>query len=222
MNDLAQAALWSAVFAAGVVACVAARAAGLATTYVRDCLHVGAGLWILGWPHWRRPVAPSLIVLGVAAATLGAPALAGRVRAIARFRDAVSGGDERWSGLVLYTASYAALTWVGLRGQAFPAAAALLALSLGDGLGGAVGRRWGRHRYTVPGGKPKSLEGSAVVALAAAGGAWIAAALFGAPVRATTVVGAGLVAAAAEAAAPRAMDNLAVPAAVWLFLGALR
>jgi dolichol kinase len=32
------------------------------------------------------------------------------------------------------------------------------------------------------------------------------------------LLGIGLVAAAAEAAAPRASDNLAIPAAVWIFL----
>jgi phytol kinase len=96
-----------------------------------------------------------------------------------------------------------------------PAALGLVALSFGDGIGGAVGRRFGRHRYQVPGAKPKSLEGSLGVLLAACVGSVLVAQLFGHPLSAPVVLGLGLCAAVTEALAPRGSDNLLIPAAVW-------
>src|SRR5262249_23294196 len=102
-----------------------------------------------------------------------------------------------------------------------PTAAGLLALALGDGLGGLVGRLWGRHRYRVPWAKTKRLEGTLVVAVFAALGAAIAAQRVGLPLPAGRLLAAGLAAAVAEALAPRATDNLLVPLAVWLVTGGL-
>jgi phytol kinase len=218
MSDLALVGLWLAVLCGGIGVCVAARAAGLATTHVRDLLHVGSGVWVLGWPYWSSPVWPAAIVLVAAAAVAAVPWLSRRVRWLGRFERSISDGDERWMGVALYTGAFAVMTCAGLWGRAFPAAAALLALSLGDGIGGAVGRRFGRHRYRLPWGKQKSLEGSAAVAVLAAAGGLIAALWLAVPVTAAVLLGIGLVAAAAEAAAPRASDNLAIPAAVWIFL----
>src|SRR5436190_1567558 len=81
---------------------------------------------------------------------------------------------------------------------------ALLALALGDGLGGAVGRRFGRHPLRVPFGKPKSWEGAAAVAGFAALGAWIALRWYGAGAGPLAVLGAGAIAGVAEALSPRA------------------
>jgi len=56
------------------------------------------------------------------------------------------------------------------------------------------------------------------VALLSAAGIALAAWRFGLPSTTLAVVAGGLAASAAEALAPRATDNLAVPAAVWLVL----
>jgi dolichol kinase len=98
------------------------------------------------------------------------------------------------------------------------AAGALLALALGDGVGGAVGRRFGRRVLRVPFGKPKSWEGAAAVTAFAAAGVWLALRWYGAPAGVVLVAGAGVVAGIAEALAPRATDNLLVPAAVFAWL----
>jgi dolichol kinase len=223
MSDLPLAGLWVAVLAAGLGVCLLARALGLAVTYVRDLLHVGTGLWVLGWPYWAAPAAPLWIVGGALVGVLAVPALAARVRPLGKLRDSVSDREERWSGIVLYVASYAALTALGLLGgAAFPAGSALLALSLGDGLGGAVGRAFGRHRFRMPWAKGKSLEGSAAVAVFAALGAWGLARWLGVEPGWWRLAGTGLVAAVAEAAAPRATDNLLVPGAVFGFLALMR
>jgi dolichol kinase len=215
MTDLALAGGWLGLLGAALGACMLARALGLPATYVRDGLHIGAGVWIVGWPWWDGPVLPVAIVALAALITALMPALARESRLAARLVRSVTGGDERWTGLVHYTLAYAVFTTLGLVGDPFPAAAALLALSLGDGLGGAIGRKLGRHHFRAPGAKPKSLEGSVVVALAAMIGVAVAAHLFGRDVSGLAVLGLGVVASATEALAPRSTDNLLIPIAVW-------
>ncbi len=217
MVDGFQAALWTGILIFGLLVCLALHKAGLATTYVRDLLHVGGGAWVFGWPFWHSATAPICITVAATVGLLIVPAFAERIALLARLQQSVSGGDERWSGLTLYAASFASMTWLATRSSGFSAAAALLALALGDGIGGAVGKRFGRHFFAAPGGKRKSVEGSAAVAIAAGLGGWIASAYFGAGARAPVLIGIGLVAAAAEALAPRASDNVLVPAAIWLF-----
>jgi dolichol kinase len=216
MTDLMWTGIWLGILGLGLGGCVIMRALGMPSTYVRDLLHVGAGTWIIGWRWWSEPVLPVLIVVVAALVVALVPLVAVRVPLARRFRDSVSGDDERWDGLVLYTLAFTALTAIGLAGAPFPAAAGLLALSLGDGLGGAAGRRFGRHHYRWPWAKRKSLEGSAVVALGAGVGAVAAAALLDVSITPATVVALALVAALAEAMAPRSTDNALVPASVWV------
>ncbi|HEU5059168.1 MAG TPA: hypothetical protein VFU21_21695 [Kofleriaceae bacterium] len=218
MSDLALALVWSGVLGAGIAGAVVLRHLGLAATHVRDLLHVGAGIWVIGWRWWDGALIPLAIVSAVALVVADVPRLRRRHRAAARLHDAVTGGEERWGGLILYTISYAVFTAVGLVGDPVPAAAALLALSLGDGIGGAVGQRFGRHRFRAPGGKWKSLEGSAAVAVMAMAGAALASAWLGGSLGTARILCAGLVAATAEVAAPRGTDNVLVPASVWLAL----
>lgn len=218
MRDGALALLWLVVLAGGLGACAVLARLGVARTHVRDVLHVGAGVWVVGWPAWTRPAVPVAITALALAGVLLLPVLAQRAAWAARAQAVVAGGGEQWSGIALYVLSFFALTALGLWGQPFPAAAALLALALGDGVGGAVGLRWGRHRFQVPWAKAKSLEGTLAVAVFAALGVWLAALLFDVPASAGRVVLAGLVAAAVEAVSPRASDNVLLPAAVWVLL----
>jgi len=216
VNDAWLVAASAAAVGAGLVGCVALMRLGVATTYVRDLLHVGAGVvWVMTWPWWTSWVVPVTLVAVVAAGTAMVPLLARRFRWAASLRSSVAGGDETWGGLTAYTFACFLFTAAGFLAQPVPAAAAIAALALGDGVGGAIGRRFGRLRYRFPWGKHKSLEGSLAVALAstlgvAAVGWWL-----GAPLPLPVAAAAGVVAALAEAAAPRAGDNLLVPAAVW-------
>src|SRR5574338_329733 len=149
-SDLAFAGMWLGVLAAALVGCIVLHGFGLASTYVRDLLHVGAGVWIVGWPHWHGGALPIAIVATVALATTVLPTVAGKSRLAARVVHSVTNGDEHWTGLVHYTVMYALLTVIAQVSDPLPAAAALLALSLGDGIGGAVGRTFGRHHYQLP------------------------------------------------------------------------
>ena len=222
MHDGLLVLVWSAVFAGGLAVCLWLARRGLARTYVRDVLHVGAGVWPLGWKAWNSPWPPVLVALTGFLLLLAVPLLAPRVAAARAVQRAVSGEGEAWSGLVLYALSAVAFTAIGLLGNApFPAAAALFALALADGIGGLVGRLWGRHRYRVPWAKTKSVEGSLVVVGLAAIGTAMAALLYGAPFSVARALGAGLAAAVAESLAPRATDNVLVPLALWLAVGGL-
>jgi len=215
MSDAELATLWLAILFGGLCIAGGLGQVGLPRTHVRDLIHVGAGMWPLGWPFWQSPVPPVVIAGAALVAVALVPLLARRFPRLARVEAAVSGEDERWSGLTLYAASVAVLTPVGLLGPRFPAAAALFALALGDGIGGAVGLRFGRASFRVPGAKGKSLVGTLVVALFSALGVALAAHWFEAPVGTMTLVAAGLVAALAEALAPRGSDNVVLPAAVF-------
>jgi phytol kinase len=213
-----QAAIWLGILVSGVAFCVIVRRLGMPATYVRDFLHVGAGVWPLGWRWWPSPVGPIAIVAGALVGTTLVPTLSRQFRSVAAVRDSVSGGDERWTGLIAYVASFGVFTWLGLEDAMFPAAAALLALALGDGTGGAVGRRFGKHRFKVPWGKEKSLEGSLAVAALTAVGVLVAAAWFQAPVTLWSVVATSVAVSVMEALSPRASDNVIVPATAWVLL----
>jgi dolichol kinase len=214
MTDAALTLVWLAILGAGVGLCMLLHRRGVAATSVRDLLHVGAGVWVLGWPFWHVAWVP----IAVAGAVTAGIAVTPYLPFTAPLRDSVAAGDERWQGLTLYAFAVTGLTAVGLVVGSVPAAAALWALALGDGLGGLVGRRWGRHFYSAPGGKPKSLEGSVAVAVFAAAGVGLAAAWFRAPLASWQIGAAGAIAALAEAVAPRTGDNVVVPVAVWSFL----
>jgi dolichol kinase len=219
VTDGGKALLWLLAAAGGAGLALAWRRRGLPAAQVRDLVHLGAGAWVLGWPAWRSAAVPVTLAAGIAAFALALPFLAPRLEAAARFAESVTAGDERLGGVALFGASFAAFTaWGLLAGPPFPAAAALLALSLGDGMGGAVGRRFGRHHYRAPFAKQRSLEGSLAVALFGAAGVAIAAARFGASPGALAVAVAGLAAAVAEALSPRASDNALVPLAVFAAL----
>lgn len=222
MIDVGLLAAWVGLLAVAAGFCIAARRAGVESTYLRDLIHVGAGLWALGWPLWRYPLAPIGLGLAGAAATFAVPQFAGRGAMLGRFRDSISDAKEHWSGVRLYALSFAAGTVLGFSMDPMPAAAALLSLALGDGLGGLIGRRYGRHGFRTPGAKRKTLEGTAAVALFSAVGVALAMLRFGAPLAILPIVAAAAAAALAEALAPEGTDNLFVPASVWLVLMAMQ
>lgn len=184
-------------------------------TLVRDVLHVGAGVWPLGWPAWHGAAVPIAVAAVGCAGLLAVPLLTSRLGWARSVAASVSGDDERWTGLALYGVAALLMTVLAFWRVAFPAAAGLLALALGDGLGGLAGRRWGRVRYRVPWSKPKTLEGSLAVAVFSAVGIALAAWRFGVPLEPGWVLAGALVAAVAESLSPRSLDNLTVPLAVW-------
>lgn len=223
MSDLVLALLWSFLVMAGLAGAVILRRRGVAAARVRDLLHVGAGVWVFGWPAWERAWAALAIPWAAVALLAALPLVAPRRPPAARVVAAVTSEDERWVGLVLYALSFALFTTVAL-GTALgpdPAAAALLALAWGDGLGGALGSRLGRRTYRLPWAKRKSWLGSGVVAAGTVAGILAWSVWSGWAVGPGALGGAGVAAALAEATAPRGTDNLAVPVAVFAWFVAV-
>jgi CDP-diglyceride synthetase len=215
VSDGALALIWAAVFAGGIGVCVVLAIRGVPRTLVRDVLHVGAGAWPLGWPQWHGAAVPITVAALGCAGLLAVPALAMRFGWARKLAASVSGDDERWSGLALYGVSSLGMTVLGFERAAFPAAAGLLALALGDGVGGLIGRRWGRTRYRLPWAKSKTVEGSLGVAFFSAAGIALAGWWFGVALGSGLLLAGVLAAAVAEAVSPRSADNLTVPLAVW-------
>lgn len=216
MTDLALTAGWLAVLCAGLSACALLRRLGVPRTFVRDLLHVSTAVWVLGWPLWQAPWAPAILVISAALAAAAAPRWSRRSRLAARVVESVSDRDERWTGVTAYVAAYAIFTLLGLFVAPIPAAIGLLALSFGDGGGGAIGKHFGRLHYRMPWAKTKTLEGSFAVWGISAIAAWVGAKYFALSLPIAAAVTIGFAAAAAEALAPKSSDNLLVPAAAAL------
>jgi phytol kinase len=207
---------WMGGLVLGFAAVATLRRVGLPRTYARDLLHVGAGVWIIGWPWWTTLLVPLLVAWGTFALVAAVPYGASRSGVIGRARDSVAGEGEQWAGIVAYAASFAVLTTLALAfHQVTPAACAAAALSAGDGLGGLLGRRFGRHRFKLPWSKFKTWEGTAAVAFFSGLGVAVVLRLLSRPTDWGTIALLGVTSAAAEALAPRAWDNLTVPAAVF-------
>ncbi len=227
MHDFRLLLLWLSVLGGGVLFCVLTSSRGLKTTYVRDLLHIGTGLWVLGLPFWRSPAVPVAVTGAALAAVLATPLLARRLAGVGKFYRSVSDERETWSGIVLFVLAYFSLTTIGLlfRDLLFPAACAMAALSLGDGPGGLVGSRFGKAGYRLPWAKRKTWLGSAAVAAGAAvaiGVVWAwfryAAGMDPGTFNPLWLMVAAVAACLAEAASPRSSDNLLLPAAVFLTL----
>jgi len=215
MNDWVRGGAWGAVLLFGIAAVTLLHRAGMPRTYARDLLHVGAGVWLVGWPSWTERTVPLGIVWGTFVATALVPILSSKLPAIRRVQDSVAGEGERWAGIVAYTGSFAALTTLALVFQVVaPAACAAAAMCAGDGLGGLIGRRFGRHRYALPWSKAKTWEGTAAVFVFSALGIALALRVLSLPLKGETVLILAAVSAVAEALAPRTSDNAVVPAAV--------
>lgn len=127
--------------------------------FTRKIIHIGAGLWIWGilyfFDHWYFGVIPfaTFIVLNYI---------------FYRFQvfKAMDTGSST-PGTVYFAISITMLfVWMWRTGGAVDnipiAAAAVMAMTIGDALASIIGRRWGKHIYTFWG-SARSLEGSAVM-----------------------------------------------------------
>jgi dolichol kinase len=218
LPDAAWLVIWLGILLGLLVGCILLHKLGVPRTFVRDILHIGTGVWVFGWPYWHNPAIPIALVGLICLVIQFVPLISPRLGPAAQLQGSISGGDEKWTGIAYYTISFLGMTILGLLNRPAPAAGAILALCLGDGIGGAVGLHLGRIKYRVPGAKTKSLEGSIAVAIAAGVGIALAGAWMGATPPLATIVVAGVVAAVVEALSPRATDNLAIPPAVWAVL----
>jgi dolichol kinase len=187
--------------------------------FTRKIIHIGAGLWIWGllalFEHWTIGIIPfaTFIVLNY----------------VFYRRQAFKAMDsaESTPGTVYFAISITVLFALLWRTDGSPdrvpiAAAAVMAMTLGDALASIVGTRWGEHSYTTFGHR-RTWEGTQAMAIFSFLGIFATLWLLpgsplsphSVPLGMPAVLGLSLagaaVATAAEALSPAGTDNLSVP-----------
>jgi dolichol kinase len=187
--------------------------------FTRKLVHIGAGMWVFGvlalFDTWYIGIIPFATFIGLNYLFL-------RLRLF----EAMDSQDST-PGTVYFAFSITVLFLIFWRTQspddrAVFAAAGTMAMTWGDALAALVGKRFGRHRYTILG-STRSWEGSAVMYIASFVSMLLTLQLVpgsslsptGSLIGLTTSVVAALVAALivtiAEAFSPHGTDNLSVP-----------
>jgi dolichol kinase len=194
--------------------------------FTRKVVHVGAGMWVFGvlglFEHWYIGIIPfaSFILLNY---------ITYRYRLIGAVDD-----EDSTPGTVYFALSITILFVLFWRTDSpndmgYIAAGAVMAMTWGDAMASLIGRRWGKHRYTVRH-DTRSWEGSAAMVIASTIAIFLTLLLLPgsslAPSVAPLGVGVGFIAALAAAVAaavaegisPRGTDNISVPLVAALVL----
>jgi phytol kinase len=188
---------------------------GLSVDFTRKFIHIAVGMWAYG----------TVLLFKMRTFAIIPPLAFVAINAFSYWRGtfkAMETGERGNLGTIYFPLSFTAIVWL-LWDQRPLVVASLMPMTWGDALAAVIGQRFGKRRYTVLG-STRSLEGSAVMFLAA----WVAVfaplVLFGAaaPVTALWVsVVTALGAAAVEAVSPWGIDNLTVPAVSAVILALL-
>ncbi len=187
---------------------------GYAVDFTRKFVHIAVGMWAYGTVLLFRQRGAAII-----------PPLAFVVINAVSYRvgmfKAMETGEKGRFGTIYFPISFAALIWL-LWDRPHLLVAGLMPMTWGDALAAVVGRRAGRHYYTVCGSR-RSLEGSLVMFIAGWITALVPLLVLAVPpvaidravvVAALTAFGAAVV----EAISPWGIDNLTVPAISALIL----
>jgi dolichol kinase len=187
--------------------------------FTRKIIHIGAGLWIWGilyfFDHWYFGIIPfaTFIVLNYVFYRLQS------------FK--AMDTTESTPGTVYFAISITVLfAWLWRTGEGVDrvpiAAAAVMAMTLGDAFASIIGRRWGKHTYTFFG-HTRSWEGTAAMAVTSLIGITLTLSLLqGSVLSPNSVLLSGsevvmlslagtAAAAVSEALSPAGTDNLSVP-----------
>jgi phytol kinase len=193
----------------------------LAPEHSRKLFHAAGGLTTLAFPwlfHSQWPV------LALAPLTVAALLALKYVRGLRRGLGAVLYGVERRSLGEVYLPLGVTLVWLLSGGHPLLYCVPVLILALADPAAALVGMRYGRTRYVSVGGE-KSVEGSlafVAVAFVAVLPPLLAGTAPEGSSAALIALNVALIAMVAEAVAWRGLDNLFIPIASYVALGALR
>jgi len=181
---------------------------GYSVEFTRKFIHIAVGMWAYGtvllFERRTFAIIPPLAFVAINALSYWQGTF-----------KAMETGEKGQLGTIYFPISFAALIWL-LWGRPHLLVASLMPMTWGDALAAVIGRRIGRHRYTVAG-STRSLEGSGVMFLAS----WVATFLplvLLAPGALSPAAAAGAAAITAlaatiiEAISPWGIDNLTVPA----------
>jgi dolichol kinase len=192
---------------------------GYPQDFTRKIVHVGAGMWVFGvlalFETWYAGVAlfGSFVVLNY---------LFYRRRLFEAMDEADSTPGTVYFAFSIMVLFLAFWRTNSAHDRCYIAAGGAMAMTWGDALASLIGRRWGRHRYTI-GGSTRSWEGSAAMFLASSltifatlrsmPGSRFAPQAAPLPLDAALAAAlvSALVATTAEAVSPAGTDNLSVP-----------
>jgi dolichol kinase len=202
-----------------VLAELVRRWRGYPQDFTRKIVHVGAGMWVFGvlglFDTWYIGVIPFATFIGI-----------NYILWRSRFLEAMDAPDSS-PGTVYFALSITLLFLAFWRtdspdDRGYIAAAGTMAMTWGDAMAAIVGKRFGRHTYTVSG-ATLSYEGSAAMFIASFSAMFLTILLvpgsalgpltppLGAGVALAAALAAAAVATLAEAVSPAGTDNLSVP-----------
>ncbi len=184
---------------------------GVSSKVLRELTHMSMGVWPILWFLFETHVVATIVPLIVTLILALAPPKIQRV---------FSDKDEKHIGLVFYAFSFTVITWFFY--MKFYGAAAIFCLSFGDGLGGLVGSRYGKHSYKIPWVKVKTIEGSLTIFIVSFLAIIIAQFIFGNTIDILLSLLGAIFVTIIEAISPYHSDNLTIPlllAPLLYFLG---
>lgn len=202
------------VFGAIGIAEVLRKWRGYSVEFTRKFIHIAVGMWAYG----------TILLFETRGFAIIPPLAFTIINAISyRYETfkAMETGERSQLGTIYFPISFAAAIWIFWDTPAI-LVASLMPLTWGDALASVIGRRYGRHPYTIFGSQ-RSLEGSLTMFAVSWLTTLIPLALIGMPPISfgTALLGSGVAALGAtviEAVSPLGIDNLTIPAITALLL----
>lgn len=194
------------------------RAFGLGVEFTRKVVHIGVGMWAFG--------TAALFTSPLAA--IVPPAAFVLINYVSYRRNlfrAMESDDKSNLGTILFPVAFILMILIFFDRSRALFVASLMPLTWGDSFAAIIGRRRGRHRYTIAG-AARSWEGTlAMLALSFVSVA-VTLLVFGWPADSAALYAALIagVAAFAEAISPAGLDNLTIPGAgvlLWAMISLL-
>ena len=182
------------------------KAKGYSPAFTRKIIHVGVGNWVFLWPlffrHWFIAMIPPLSFIFINYASYRKELI-----------KAMEVKERAGLGTVYYAFSNTVLVAASCYiNRLIVGAVGVMIMTWADGLADVIGRRVGKHKYTV-GGSTKSVEGSIGFLIIAIIASAITLAYYGYSVAAAlpTLLIISLASTIVEAVSPKGTDNLTVP-----------